>query len=148
MDQDDAFSTSYADDALFLKDSTTIDDIHQWLAERLNDPLIIDGKIIWSFSKHTVDVEALEAIVGNLERDRYRIPYEVKEAWAYMSFVLPLYVREAGVLHYQPTYGGYKEFDNFFTMSNAPGRKEVREELADVVENNLDSWEDQKSDVG
>jgi hypothetical protein len=136
------FTTEYSKDALFLGEETDVEDIHEWLKDRVKSPVIVDGSIIWNFSTHQIDEDGLRAVADELDDEAYRIPYNVKEAWAYMCHVLPVVVRDATPLHYQPEYGGYKVFENFFTMCDGEAEASARAQMeADVRDGLVEDWD-------
>lgn len=125
------YGTAYADDALIVDGDTSLEEVQEFIRNRVEDPEIIDGTVIWNFSSHEVDRDALEnAVERKLERDMYVIPYQVTGTWAYMFTILPKQLQRSEVLVYKTTTGRYNAYKNFLREAPSEVHDDFRGDLA------------------
>lgn len=126
-----SFGTAYADDALLVDESTTLDEVQEFIRGRVEDPCIIDGTVVWNFSSHNVDQDALEkAVDRKLQKDVYVIPYQVTGTWSYMFTILPDHLQRAEVLVYKTSTGRYNAYKNFLREAPEEVHEDFKSDLA------------------
>jgi len=126
-----SFGTAYADDALLVDEDTSLDEVQEFIRGRVNNPHVVDGTVVWNFSSHNVDEEALEkAVTRKLERDIYVIPYQVTGTWSYMFSILPEQLQRAEVLIYKTNTGRYNAYTNFLREAPEEVHEDFRSDLA------------------
>jgi len=125
------FGTAYADDALLVDEDTSLDEVQEFIRGRVNEPHVVDGTVVWNFSSHNVDEEALDkAVTRKLERDVYVIPYQVTGTWSYMFSILPEQLQRAEVLIYKTNTGRYNAYTNFLREAPEEVHDDFRSDLA------------------
>lgn len=124
---------SYKEDALYIKDETTIDDIMDYLRECVENPVIIDDTIIWNFSTHKVDLDGLK--LDSYDQDEFIIPYQVSGTWGFIFSLLPDRIKEAELLIYHQDVREYRAYKSFYRISV----KERREQLAQDLSRRMES---------
>lgn len=128
-------SEAYRDDALLMSRGTTGKDIKEFLLRRIRDPVEVDGIVVWNFSNHVVDQQALEeAAYRRLEGETYVIPYQVTGAWGFMEAMLPPVVNEAEVLVYKDRYSEYVAYENYKGLLDEEEIAEFRENVEDSID--------------
>lgn len=133
-DKDKQFGTAYADDALLVDGDTSLDEVQDFIRRRVDSPHIIDGTVIWNFSSHEVDEDALETAVDRkLERDKYVIPYQVTGTWSFMFSILPKQLREAEILVYKTSSGRYNAYRNFLRTAPDEVHETFRSDMGQRV---------------
>lgn len=108
------FNQDSADDGLYIDGDTSIDEIKEFLKNRAENPVVIDGTVIWDFCGYERNEEALERAVRNkLRGDRYIIPFQVTGTWGLMYHLLPESLKDGEILVYDPRQETYKGYRNF-----------------------------------
>ena len=104
----------YADDGLMIDDETTANDLQEFVERRTRNPFVMDGTMVWNFSSHKTDPDALEeAIEEKLDEESYMIPFQVTGVWGYMTHIIPDRIsRNAQVLVYIEGDEEYVEYEN------------------------------------
>lgn len=128
------FNQNTADDGLHLGSDTTVDDVKEFLTNRVEDPVIVDDVVIWDFCSYERDEQAIEqAVKRKLQADKYIIPFQVTGAWGYMFHLLPEHLKDAEILVYDPRSGTYKGYRNY-SRGLAPEQEDAfRQDLAKRV---------------
>lgn len=128
----------YADDGLMMEDSTTVEELKNFVQRRTRNPFMMNGKLVWNYSSHKADVDALErAVDTKLDDDRYMIPFQVTGVWGYMTHIIPDNIsREARILVYLQDDREYVEYDNLLEELETEGIDEFKTEL----ENDLSAF--------
>jgi hypothetical protein len=125
-----SFGTAYADDALLVDETTSLDEVQSFIRRRVANPHVVDGTVTWNFSSHNVDKGALErAVERKLERDKYVIPYQVTGTWSFMFTILPKQLREAEILIYKTSSGRYNAYRNFLRTAPEEVHNDFRSDL-------------------
>ncbi|AGM11667.1 hypothetical protein HCTV5_57 [Halovirus HCTV-5] len=125
-----SFGTAYADDALLVDESTSLDEVQDFIRGRVANPHVVDGTVVWNFSSHNVDKVALEkAVERKLEQDKYVIPYQVTGTWSFMFSILPKQLREAEILIYKTSSGRYNAYRNFLRTAPEEVHDDFRSDL-------------------
>lgn len=121
----------YAQDALVMRDSTTIDDFTEFVERRTLDPYVIKDTSIWNFSSYEVDEDALEKTVENkLDGDKYLIPFQVTGVWGYMTDIIPSDICRSGdILVYLKDREEYVVYNNLLS--------ELADEEMEIFKNDL-----------
>lgn len=105
--------TPYEDDSLMMSSDTALEEVQSFVRRRLQNPYMINGKVIWNFSNHKPDLDALEFCTRNkLEEDRYVIPFQVTGTWGFMVQLLPEDMKKYELLVYKPQYEDYAAYKN------------------------------------
>lgn len=131
----------YADDGLMMEDSTTVNELMDFVKRRTRNPFVIDGKLVWSYSSHKTDINALQTAVENkLEHDAYMIPFQVTGVWGYMTHIIPHDIsRNARVLVYLQDEEEYVEYNNLLGELD----RERIDDFKNDLENDLSAFTDQ-----
>lgn len=125
------FGTPYADDALLVDGDTSLEEVQNFIRRRVDDPHIVDETVVWNFSSHYVDQDALEeAVEKKLERDIYVIPYQATGTWSYMFTILPEKLQREEVLIYNTSTGRYNAYTNFLREAPSEVHEDFRSDLA------------------
>lgn len=123
--------TEKRDDSLYVKDSTTVEEILRYVRNRTTDPIQYEGHTIWNYSSYQFDEEVFN---GKQEKDLI-MPYEVPGTWAAMYVLLPDRIRQAEILIYRPEDDEYVAFKNFYRPIEPARREEFRRSLSkEIVE--------------
>jgi hypothetical protein len=126
--------TPYADDALLVNEDTSLDEVQNFIKQRVENPEVVDGVIVWNFSSHEIDHDALEkAVDRKLERDMYCVPYQVTGTWSYMFSMLPERLQRAEVLIYNTNSGRYNAYRNFLRDAPSEVHDRFKSDLAQRV---------------
>lgn len=126
--------TDYANDVPDINEETTAEELIEYTEKRIREPIVINGTIIWNFSSHEVDRQALkEAVEGKLVRDKYMVPFQVSGAWSFMMTLLPQPVREAEILIYRNNLGEYYAYQNYNREIPEESRKEIQQKFAEIT---------------
>lgn len=129
--------TPERDDGIRITEETEASDLREFTKRRATEPIELDdGVVVWNFSTHEVDREALALVAPALQQDRYIIPYQVPGAWGYIQTLLPEEIRRAELLVYSIRDSRYKAFPNFSRESKA----EADAALRGSIESWHDSW--------
>jgi hypothetical protein len=107
--------SEFADDALFISENTTADEVKEFLRRRVENPHLFDNAVVYDFNSHEIDAQALEdAVQGKLQGEKYLIPYQVTGTWGFMYHLLPNSIKEAEILVYHPQDEEYYAYQNFY----------------------------------
>lgn len=128
----------YADDGLMIDDETEAEDLQEFVERRTRNPFVMDGTMVWNFSSHRTDPDALEsAVEQKLEGESYIIPFQVTGVWGYMTHIIPDSIaRNAQVLVYIEGDEEYVEYENLVTDMDGDEIDEFKTEL----ENDLSAF--------
>lgn len=134
-------SRQYTEDSLMMKDSTTVDELTDFVRRRTRNPFIMNGKLIWNYSSYKVDSEALQsAVQTRLDGERYVIPFQVTGVWGYMTHLIPDQISKGGkVLVYLEDKEKYIEYEN---LVNNIEEDEI-EELKMNLQNDISAFKSQ-----
>lgn len=139
-DSEPQYRTPYADDAVHINDSTDPDEVHDFVRRRALNPFEVNDAVVWNFSTHEPNHNALEIAVQQFEGDRFLIPYQLNQTWAYLQMVLPQRIREATVLRYDASRGYYDIYRNFYQDVDVGEAAAVKSELARDLGEAFDWW--------
>lgn len=125
--------TEYANDALVMESDTTLEELKEFVERRTRNPYIMHGTLVWNFSSHSIDSEALsKAAKSKLDGDKYIIPFQVTGVWGYMTHLIPDSVSlNSQVLVYLKDDLEYVEYDNLLTETDSGVIEEFKTELED-----------------
>jgi hypothetical protein len=126
---EDTDGTEYRDDGLYMKEGTTVDEVIAFLRSSIEDPEVVEDTVVWNFSTHEVDEEAL-AEVPEKEQDRFLIPYQVTGAWGFMFSLLPEEIRRAEVLVYDQESEQYKAYRSLYRTTTSERCKQIQSDLS------------------
>lgn len=131
------FQQDASDDGLYIDRDTTVDEIKDFLKRRAENPVVVDGTVIWDFCGYERDTAALEEAVRNkLRADKYIIPFQVTGTWGYMFHLLPEHLQDAEILVYDPRSSKYKGYRNYArdlaTEQEAAFRQDLAKRVADA----------------
>lgn len=127
----ESFNQDAADDGLYIDRDTTVEEIKEFLKYRAQNPIVIDGTVIWDFCGYERDEEALrEAVRIKLQGDKYIIPFQVTGTWGYMFHLLPEHLKDAEILVYDPRQGIYKGYRNYARDLSREQEQSFRQDLA------------------
>lgn len=128
----------YADDGLMIDDETTTGDLQGFVERRTRNPFVMDGTMVWNYSSHKTDPDALERAVENkLDSGSYMIPFQVTGVWGYMTHIIPDSIaRNAQVLVYIQSDEEYVEYENLIDSMGETDITEFKTEL----ENDLSAF--------
>lgn len=100
-----------------MTSDTELDEVLDFIKNRTRNPYTVNGKIIWDFSNHKPDMEALEFATENkLENDEYVIPFQVTGTWGFIIQLLPDRLRNAEILVFKKQYGDYAAYQNMYRL--------------------------------
>lgn len=129
-DKAPAYRTPYAEDAVYINSSTSADELHQFVRKRAAEPIEVEDALVWNFSTHKANRSALNVAVEQFEDDRYTIPYQLNQTWAYIQSILPHSLRKATVLRYNSSHGYYDVYRNFYQESVPHVQEEEQSRVA------------------
>lgn len=128
------YRTPYTEDRLNVQQGTEPEDIYDFVRRRANNPTNIDGMTVWNFNNHELDEIRLEEQSENLFYDKYLIPFQASGVWGVMYNILPEHLRNVEILSWSQSEGRYYPFPNYYRHGSSEDRKEVREELSEMLE--------------
>lgn len=126
-------SGDYSSDGLFIDADTTVDEVVDFLERRTLNPHRIGDNIVWNYSSHNIDPDALE-IVKEKDCSVFAIPYQVTGTWGMMFSMLPEQIREAEILVYRTDSDQYVAYEQFYRSMSNERREEFRVSLAKKLE--------------
>lgn len=128
----------YADDGLMIDDETTTNDLQEFVERRTRNPFVMDGTMVWNYSSHKTDPDALQRAVENkLDGESYMIPFQVTGVWGYMTHIIPDSIaRNAQVLVYIQSDEEYVEYENLIDSLGEEDITDFKTEL----ENDLSAF--------
>jgi len=125
------FGQDMADDGLYVNSNTNVQDVKEFVRKRIDNPIVVNGTVIWDFCGYERDEEALkEAVRIKLEGDRYIIPFQVTGTWGAMFNMLPEHVQDSQILVYDANKGMYKGYTNFEQQISREEKQAFRQDLA------------------
>ncbi len=124
---------SKRDDALFVRESTTVEELLEYVRNRLEEPVRFDGNTVWNLSSYEFD----ESAFSSKRESEFVVPFEVTGTWGVMFSLLPERVREAELLVYQESQDEYIAYKNFYDELPALQRKEFRSSLSKIVDDSF-----------
>lgn len=123
-----------ADDALYVDDDTTIEEVKDFLYRRAENPVVIDDTTVWNFSGYEVEQEPLEtAVREKLREDEFIIPFQVAGTWGLMYHLLPRRLKESEILVYHRSTDSYRAFNNFINRMPQRSEEEFQYQLGEAV---------------
>lgn len=132
-------SGEYREDTLRMTSDTQLDEVLGFIKRRTRNPYTVNGKIIWDFSNHKPDMEALEFATENkLENNEYVIPFQVTGTWGFIIQLLPERLQNAEILVFKKQYGDYAAYENMYRLM---GEKEEynRSDFVSMLEEDVSS---------
>lgn len=126
-------SSSKRDDALFVRESTTVEELLEYVRNRIEEPVRFDGNTVWNLSSYEFDEEAF----SSKREDEFVVPFEVTGTWGVMFSLLPERVREAELLVYQDSQDEYIAYKNFYDDLPALQRREFRSSMSKIVDDSF-----------
>lgn len=122
---------------LTIDNNTDIDELVEYTQGRIENPVEIQGTIVYNFSTHSIDEKALEdAIENKLRKEKYIIPMQVKSAWMFIQSILPEYLQQLEILMYREEGEMYYAYNNFVRDVPVERREQIKQNLAEVLQNN------------
>lgn len=130
--------TGFADDALFIDEQTTVEEVQDFLRKRAENPIEVDGTLVFDFNGHRPDMQALErAVDEKLRGNKYMIPFQVAGTWGFMYHLLPDSLKEAEILVYNPRDTEYFAYQNFYPTLPPEVQDDFRGEMSRLVNEHL-----------
>lgn len=127
--------TPYEDDSLRMSSETELEEVESFIRNRLRNPYMMNGKIVWNFSNHKPNLDALEFCTENkLEKDKYIIPFQVTGSWGFMVHLLPEEMKRYEILVYKPQYEDYAAYSNLLAEMNDEELEGFKGELSEDLE--------------
>lgn len=124
----------YADDAPEIDEQTTPEELLDFVRKRTQNPYVIDGTVIFNYSSHPVDEDALEtAAEQKLREDIFIVPFQVTGAWSFIMTVLPEDLQEAEILIYRNHLNEYFAYKNLGRELPREMKQEFQTELAGEI---------------
>lgn len=121
--------TPYRDDALYMTEDTSVGDVIEFLRRSIEDPIEDGDLVIWNFSTHEMDREAIDALKRK-EQDHFVIPYQVTGAWGFMFNLLPEEIKDAEILVYDPKKGHYMAYRSLYRTTADDRMDQIRQDLS------------------
>lgn len=125
------------EDALFVRESTSKDDILAYVRQNIRNPIRFDGNTVWNFSSYEFDPDNFTS----KHESEFVIPYEVTGTWAFMYVLLPERIREAELLVYQSGQEEYIAYKNFYRQIPELRREEFRTSMSRLLDEEVISDE-------
>jgi len=129
MAEANSSTTAYRDDGLYMTEDTSVDEVIGFLRSCIENPIEVDGNIVWNFSTHEVNEEALEEL-SSKEQSRFVIPYQVTGAWGFMFNLLPEQIKDGETLVYDQTKGRYMAYRSLHRTTTDERINQVRQDLS------------------
>lgn len=121
--------TERKDNSLYVKDSTQVEELIDYVRARATNPIQHEGHTIWNFSSYEFDEEAFTS----KHEKELLIPYELQGTWSFMYTLLPHRIRKAEVLVYREQENEYVAFKNFYRQLPPVRREEVQSTIAKEI---------------
>lgn len=121
--------TQYRQGALYMTESTTVDEVIDYLRDCIENPVMVGDTIIWNFSTHELDIGAV-LTVDDKNQDRFVVPYQVTGAWAFMFTLLPEEIKNAETLVYKPDVGEYHAYRSLYRTTPQDRHDQIRNDLS------------------
>lgn len=130
---DENNGTPYRQNALYVTESTSVDEVMAYLRHCVENPLEVGDKLVWNFSTHEPDTDALEE-VKEKNQDKFVVPYQVTGMWGFMFGLIPDDVKDGDILVYHEDDGQYYAYRNFYRTTPVERQQQIREDLARRLE--------------
>lgn len=121
------------DNELFVTESTTVDELLEYVRNRVQSPVRFDGNTVWNFSSYEFDKSAF----NSKRENEFVVPFEVTGTWGVMFSLLPERVREAEILVYQQSQHEYIAYKNFYDEVSRLRREEFRTAMSKSVSDTM-----------
>lgn len=121
------------DSDLRVSDATTATDVRRFLGDRLAEPAVVEGSVVWNFNSHDLDAHALLAATDELDAPVYVVPYQVPGTWGAMVQMLPGFVADAALLTYRSNQERYAVYDNLRRVGTDIQTEHTRQTLAQTA---------------
>lgn len=119
--------------SLFFSEKTDWQEILEFVKNRIQNPVVVEDKIIFDFNNHPYVKEPLRKCVLQHESKYFVIPYSMSAVWSFIVALLPAHLRTAPQLFYSPTKNEYTAIENpFLTLDQLEYRK-IRHEIENLV---------------
>jgi len=122
-------TADYRDDMLYMEEETSTGEVIEFMRRCIENPVTVDGKVVWNFSTHEIDPEAIAAL-RRKEQDRFVIPYQVTGAWGFMFTLLPEEIRDAEILIYDPADEEYMAYRSLHRTTAEDRMEQIRYDLS------------------
>lgn len=121
----------YRDDSLRLDSNIQPTEVRDFVEGRLKDPIALDGgqTMVWTFTNHEIDREALRNEKERLDEDYYVIPYQVPSGWSYMQRLLPMNVRNSPYIVWSNKQHRYRVTPNLRNGADAAKDTKFRRDM-------------------
>lgn len=130
--------TEYREDNIVVKDDTDIEDLIEYIEDRTANPIEIGDVIVFDYSTHKTDMEALENAVQNkLQRGMYQIPMQVTTGNILVQSLIPYIIRDSEILIYREEKEEYYAYKNHCRSLTQEQKTNVRLKLAENIDQ---SW--------
>ena len=112
---------TYSEHDLRITESTEPEEIRAFVEHRMKNPIELEeyDVVVWDFSTHQPDMDALRGVAANMEEGRYHIPFQLAAPWAYMAELIPDEVRNLPVLAYSEKFEMYRTHTNYRAVRDA-----------------------------
>jgi len=124
--------TPYREEALYVTEDTTVDQITAYLRHCIENPVRQGENVIWNFSTHEIDWPALD--VEGKDQSRFIIPYQVTGTWGFIYQLLPEDIRSAELLVYHADDQKYYAYRNFYRTTGSDRQDQIRQDLGRRLE--------------
>jgi hypothetical protein len=128
----------YRDDALYISEDTTVDEIVDYMIACMENPVRVGDSIVWNYSTHEIDHQSIDEVKSK-EQDRFIIPYQVTSIWAFMFQLLPEPMKNAESLVYDSDVQKYYAYRGLYRTTVNERQDQIRNELARRLESELGS---------
>ena len=132
----DKVYTEYTEDGLYVTEDTAPEEILEFVRRRTENPLQVDGKIVWNYSTHEVSEENLN--ISDKNSDEFVIPFQVTGTWPVMFSLLPERIRQAEILVWRTDIGEYYAYKNFYRIIPDERRQQFKVSLGQLVADHLE----------
>lgn len=132
MNENDDKGTPYREEALYVTEDTTVDEITAYLRHCIENPIRQDDNVIWNFSTHEIDWDGLR--VSDKDQERFLIPYQVTGTWGFIYQLLPEEIKEAEILVYHTDDERYYAYRSFYRTTGRDRQDQIRQDLARRLE--------------
>ena len=117
--------TDYQNDALDIDDDTEVEEILNYVDQRLQNPIEIEDTTIYNFNTHKPDYSALEkAVEMKLKKNLYKIPLQLSGVNPFIISILPQEIKEADNLLYRKNLYRYYAYESFYGKARDSDEKE------------------------
>lgn len=100
----------YREDAVYVTEETTLDEIVTFVRNSIEDPIEQDGTVVWNFSNHKFSYSRVDW--KSLNHNRYVVPFNVTGVWGFMFSLLPKEIKNSETLVY------YEDREKYFALTN------------------------------